>query len=184
MRTRFARVKELAGADSEKFAEEEVRKSRERLFALYACIRAPVIRDPVARRRHGNGEKVGFCPQKRAKSGICGSSRRDLPTCVSACVIERKRRLSRGLRRFGKCFGALLQSFRVAVAACAYAKIFRRPRVVWRARASDTRVRKTADEAFCVRARLWRRCKIGSRAALAASRSGRQNAKRRSEGVI
>lgn len=107
MRTSFARVKELAGADSEKFAEEEVRKSRERLFALYACIRAPVIRDPVARRRHGNGEKVGFCPQKRAKSGICGSSRRDLPTCASACVIERKRRLSRGLRRSGESCGAL-----------------------------------------------------------------------------
>lgn len=59
--------------------------------------------------------------------------------------------------------------------ACAYAKIFRRPRVVWRARAVDTRARGTAfcsyqsaampgravdtrargtaDEAVCVRAR-------------------------------
>lgn len=52
-------------------------------------------------------QKAGFCPQKRAESGICGSSRRDLPTCASACVIERKRRLSRGSRRSGESCGAL-----------------------------------------------------------------------------
>lgn len=123
-----------------------------------------MIRDPVARRRHGNGEKVGFCQLKRAKSGICGSSRRDLPTCASACVIERKRRLSRGLRRSGESCGALFGRYDLPWWRALTQKYFDgREFCGGLAQAIRARVEQRTRR-FALGRGLWRQCKIGSRA--------------------
>lgn len=91
MRMRFAQEENLAARKVEIEPKKKSEKPR-RLFALHAYVRAHERAVRLFDGRAEMAQKAGFCPQKRAKSGICGSSRRDLPTCASACVIERKHR--------------------------------------------------------------------------------------------
>ena len=159
-------------------------KSRRRCFAHYACVCAHERAVRLFGGRAEMAQKAGFCPQKRAESGICGSSRRDLPMCASARMIERKRRLSRGLRRSGESCGALFGRYDLPWRRALTQKYFDgRELCGGLAQAIRARVEQRTRR-FALGRGLWRRCKIGRRAALAASRSGRQTAKRRSEGAV